>query len=139
MKKYFALSLFLILCTTIFSFTVKRGGDVFEVYLNGRQVHQQFIHADKSVKTLHLASSNDNDKIEVLYSHCGHAGKNRVITIRNEKNEPIKELKFPDAAGNRSMMAFYRKDISKNKSGIVKLYYSSRELSEGRLLATFRF
>jgi hypothetical protein len=136
MKKYAALFLFMALCTTFFSFSEKRGGDVFAIYLNGKQVHQQFVHADKSVKTLSLHSLSENDKIEVFYSHCGQAGKNRVITIRNEKNEAIKKMVFGDGKDNRARMGFFRKDIPKTKSERINLFYSSAELPDGRLLAT---
>lgn len=141
MKKFsisaFVLLAFSMLGSALFSFTAKKGGDVFEIYLNGKQIHQQFVHADKSTKTLQLAAVNSNDKIEVFYSHCGTTGKSRVLTIRNEKNELIKELKFADANTKRSMMSFYWKDISnaKNKSTKLNLYYSSKEMPEGKMLA----
>lgn len=136
MKKYAALSLALAFCAVLFSFSDKKGGDVFEIYLNGKQVHQQFVHIDKSVKTIYLSSLSDNDKIDVYYSHCGYAGKARVITIRNEKNELLKRLEFGDGNGARSPMSFYRKDIAKTKTGKVSITYSSKELPEGKLLAT---
>ena len=139
MKKYSSLLMslaVLLLCTASFSFTGERGGDVFEIYLNGKQVHQQYVHVDKSVKTLQLVSINESDKIEVFYSHCGTMGKNRVLTIRNEKNELIKEIKFTDEKGKRSLMGFYRKDIPGNKNSKMNLYYSSKELPAAKLLAT---
>ena len=138
MKKYAVFSMVLslvFLAIASFSFKDKKGGDIFEVYLNGKQMLQQFVLVDKSVKTLQLTSTSENDKIEVFYSHCGHTGKSRVLTIRNEKNELIKEIKFADVA-NRSLMGFYRKDIPKNKSGKMNLYYSSKELPTAKLLAT---
>src|SRR4051812_34005539 len=91
-----------VLSLSLFSFTTDRGGDVFEIYLNGKQVHRQFVHVDKSVKTLQFDAFNANDKIEVFYSHCGRPGTKRVLTFRNEKNELIKELKYPDTENNRS-------------------------------------
>lgn len=123
-------------CTAVFSFNNIRGGDTLEVYLNGKQVHQQFVHADNSTKSLHLSAFADNDKIDVMYLHCGKTGTNRVLTVRNEKGEAVKEFKFADAAGNRSLMGFSRKDIGNLKSPKVNLYYRAKELPEGRLLAT---
>ncbi|MDQ3277163.1 MAG: hypothetical protein M3Q06_02485 [Bacteroidota bacterium] len=135
MKKYAVLCFLLAAATLFFSFSGKRGGDVFEIYLNGKKMLQQFVHIDKSIKTLTLASFSENDRIEVLYSHCGHAGKGRTLTFRNEKNEVIKKLSFGDGNGNRSLMGFYRKEIAGNKNARMKLYYSSQELPEGKLLA----
>jgi len=143
MKKYSVSSVVLLLAlsvlsSTFFSFTPKKGGDVFEIYLNGKQIHQQFVHADKSAKTLQLPAVSSNDKIEVFYSHCGIVGKSRVLTVRNEKNELIREFKFADADGKRSYMSFYWKDISasKNKSAKISLYYSSKEIPAGKMLAS---
>jgi hypothetical protein len=136
MKKSFVFLSLLVLCTSFFSFTTNRGGDVLQIFLNGRQVHQQFVHADKSVKTLHFASLSENDRIEVFYSHCGYAGKSRVLFFKNEKDEVMKEMKYPDAAGNQRFMPFYRKNLPKDNSGTVKLYYSAKELPSAMWIAT---
>ncbi|HVF97753.1 MAG TPA: hypothetical protein VM871_10540 [Flavisolibacter sp.] len=139
MKKYVGFSAvgatLLLLCTSLFSFSPKRGGDIFEIYLNGKQVHQQFVHVDKRVKTIELSTFNDKDRIDVLYSHCGHAGTKRVLTLRNEKGELVSQLKFPDVNTSRSLMRFYRTDVAKGKGNKMSLYYSSTELPEPMLLA----
>ncbi|MDQ3842965.1 MAG: hypothetical protein M3342_02980, partial [Bacteroidota bacterium] len=49
-----------VLCTVLCSFSGNSGGDVFEIYLNGKQVLQQFVYMDKSAKTLQLQTSGDN-------------------------------------------------------------------------------
>ena len=138
MKKYVFLLAALFFSFSLFSFTDKKGGDVFEVYLNGKQVHQQFVHADKSAKNIHLTSFRDNDKIEIFYSHCGQTGKNRTLTIRNEKNEVVKVFRFADD-GNRSRMAFSRKDIGKLRLSTMNLYYSSIELPTAKMLASIQW
>lgn len=135
MKKYAVLSLAL-LCTILFSFSGRKGGDIVEIYVNGKQVVQQFVHIDKSVKTLNLPLLGNNDKIEVFYSHCGHSGTNREITVRNEKNEIIRKLSFADSKDNRSFMRFQAKDLPGGKNAKLGLYYAAKELPEGRLLAT---
>ena len=106
MKRQLFLPVLILLMTSFFSFNQNRGGDVFEIYLNGQRIHQQFVHMNNAAKTLHLSPFNENDKIEVFYSHCGLSGKNRVLIFKNEKNELMKELKFPDSNTNRSLMAF---------------------------------
>lgn len=117
------------------SFSGKLGGDMFAIYLNGKQVHQQFVHADQSVKTLSLVSGNEKDKIDILYSHCGQGGKSRIITIRNEKNGLVKKLSFGDGRDDKSLMGFHRKELGNSKQATLQLYYSSKELPEAKLLA----
>jgi hypothetical protein len=143
MKQYNFLS-FLILalpavCIGLFSFSLNKGGDVFEIHLNGKQVHRQFVHVDNSIKTLQLQAFGDNDKIEVFYSHCGQIGTSRMLTLRNGKNEQIKKFKFPDVNNNRSLIGFSGKEIAGNRNTMMNLYYSSNELPNGKLLATFRW
>ena len=140
MKKNFLLTLSAIVLSIAFSaFSNKRGGDVFQIYLNGKQVHQQFVHIDKSPKTIQLSSLKENDNIAVFYSHCGNSGKNRVLTIKNEKEEVVRVLKFPDAADNRSRMSFSAKDMSKIKNHKLRLYYTSQEIPDGMFLATLNW
>jgi len=138
MKKYSFLSL-LLLCIGFSSFSTHKGGDVFTIYLNGKQVCRQFVLVDKSIKTLQLDASNANDKIEISYSHCGRVGTSRVLTFRNEQNEPVKELKFPDASKKQSFMGFYCKYVAKNENTKLNVYYSAKELPEGRLLTTLQW
>jgi hypothetical protein len=135
MKKLVFVSALLVFCSAFFSFSGNRGGDMFAIYLNGKEVHQQFVHADQSVKTLSLLSTNEKDRIEVLYSHCGKGGKGRVLTIRNGKNEMVKKLSYGDATDHRSLMKFYRKEIAGSKNASMSLSYSSSEIPEGKLLA----
>ena len=123
------------LCAVLFSFGTK-GGDVFEIYLNGKRVCQQFVYVAKNAKTLELFAANDNDKIDVSYLHCGRVGTKRMLSFRNEKAELVKQLKFADASDNHSFMSFYRRDVAKDKNTRLNVYYTSSELPEGRLLAT---
>ena len=118
------------------SFAWRGGGDVFAIYYNGKQVHRQFVHIDQSVKALQLQASGENDKIEVLYSHCGQPGTNRTLALRNAQNELIKELKFGNGESDHSLMTFYPGKILKAKNLKINLYYTSTELPEGKLLAT---
>ena len=97
-------SLLILVCATLFSFSSKRGGDSFEIVLNGKRVLQQFVYASKSVQTIQLVQSSDNDKLDIYYSHCGQVGKNRYVTIKNEKDQPIKVWKFEDAADKDGAM-----------------------------------
>jgi hypothetical protein len=141
MKKYTFLfvSFLVMLCIGLFSFSSNGGGDVFAIYFNGRQVHRQFVHIDHSVKALQLNVSGANDKVEVFYSHCGKMGTSRTLTLKNERNELIKELKFADADDDKSLMGFYPATFAKAQNVKVNLYYASKELPEGKLLATINW
>ena len=131
-------SLVVLLCATLFSFSSNRGGDSFEIVLNGKRVLQQFVYASKSVQTIQLVQSSDNDKLDIYYSHCGQVGKNRHVTIKNEKDQPIKVWKFEDTPDKDGAMSFKLRDIlslRKNKTEKLILFYSSSELPSGRTLA----
>lgn len=143
MKSYSKLiaakSVLLLVCATLFSFSSRKGGDSFEIVLNGKKVLQQFVYASKGVQTIQLTQTSDNDKVDIYYSHCGQVGKNRYITIKNEKDQPIKVWKFTDAGDKNAAMSFKLKDIlclRKNKTDKLNLFYSSSELPAGRTLAT---
>ena len=138
-KLVVAKSLLILICATLFSFSSKKGGDSFEIVLNGKRVLQQFVYASKSVQTIQLTQTSDNDKLDIYYNHCGQVGKNRLVTIKNEKDESIKAWKFADAVDKNGVMSFKLKDIlslRKNKTDKLNLFYSSSELPARRTLAT---
>ena len=138
-KLIVAKSLLILVCAMLFSFSSKKGGDSFEIMLNGKRVLQQFVYASKGVQTIQLTATSDNDKLDIYYSHCGQIGKNRYITIKNEKDQPIKVWKFADAVDKNGAMSFKLKDIlslRKNKTDKLNLFYNSSELPAGRTLAT---
>jgi hypothetical protein len=133
-------TMFGLLAATImlFSFSSPKGGDMFEIYLNGNRLMQQFVHVDNSVKSLQVNSASPSDKLEIYYSHCGQTGKNRMITIKDEKDKVLKTWSFADASG-RSFMAIVMKDLyalEKSSPGKFNVVYSSKELPKGRSLAT---
>ena len=133
-----AKSLLILLCLTLFSFSPQKGGDSFEILLNGKRVLQQFVYASKGLQTIQLTPVSDNDNLDIYYSHCGHIGTNRCITIKNEKDQPIKVWKLQDAVDKNGAMSFKLKDIlslRKNKTDKLNLFYSSSELPSGRTLA----
>ncbi|HEV8508806.1 MAG TPA: hypothetical protein VGQ53_25600 [Chitinophagaceae bacterium] len=137
-KLIVAKSLVIMVCAALFSFSSKRGGDSFEIVLNGKRVLQQFVYASKGVQTIQLTPTSDNDKLDIYYNHCGQVGKNRYITVKNEKDQPVKIWKFADAVDKNGAMSFKLKDIlslRKNKTEKLNLFYSSSELPAGRTLA----
>jgi hypothetical protein len=121
----------------LFSFISPRGGESFEIYLNGKMIVQQAVYSDKSVRSVQLTSTSPNDKLEVYYNHCGQTGKNRAISIKDENGKILKIWKFADASG-RSAMTIVLKDIygvEKPGQNKFSIFYSSKELPDGRSLA----
>ena len=83
-------------------------------------------------------SAATSSRFITKYYHCGKVGKNRVVTIKDGQNNLLKEFHFPDATTATSVIALDVKDVPKLKKGSesLKLFYSSSELSNGRLLAS---
>jgi hypothetical protein len=126
------------------SFTNRWGGEGFEIYLNNKVVLQQFGKEMNTLKSIPLDRSLASSQVSVKYFHCGRAGKDRTITIKDDNNKTLKEWHYPDVAaanmsGSDLSMNFKVSDIlllQKNNSGKFNLYYSSSELPKGRLLAS---
>lgn len=125
----------LMIGAALISFTNIKGGDSLEIYSGGRQLLQQFFHMDKSVKTVQLNQAVADDKIEVYYSHCGASGKARVLTVKDSKENILKEYRFADVKDRRAAMSFRLKDVQRKGVNSLKLYYTSKEIPDGKLLA----
>lgn len=129
----------LCLSTMVFSYTTKPGGEGFEIYLNNKVVIQQYGNEMNTVKSLPLNLQASNDELTIKYHHCGNIGKNRVITIKDQQNNVLKEFRYVDATSGVSAMLVRVKDLTvlkKGNSSLLKLYYSSSELPKGRMLAS---
>jgi hypothetical protein len=132
-------SLLIVTSTALFSFSAGKGGDSFEIYLNGKLLVQQFVYKDNSVKSLQVNYASADDRLDVYYSHCGQTGKSRYITIKDAKDRALKVWQFPDTGERKSAMTIMLKDIpglQKNTVSSINLFYSSKELPSGRLLAS---
>lgn len=132
-------SMLVIFCVGLFSFSNNRGGDSFEIWLNGKMMLQQFVYVSSAVQTLHLNAASANDKLDIYYRHCGQVGTDRYITIKDENDSPLKVWKFADSNGNNQAMSLKLKDISglkKSKDSKLNIVYSSNQLPKGKVLAT---
>ena len=123
---------------TFFSFSSKPGGEDFEIFLNNKVVIQRFGSDVNSVNNLRLNPAAVNDKLTIKYHHCGRVGKNRIVTIKDGQNNVLKTFRYADAATPVAAMTLPVKDIPgiEKGNGTLKLYYSSTELPNGRMLAT---
>ena len=127
------------IAVTLLSFKSNFGGEGFQISLNGKVVLQQYGKEMDIIKTLQLNSASPNDQLTIRYHHCGKIGKDRVVTIKDGQNNIVKEWRFKDSQTAFDEMTCPVKDflgIKKSSEQVLKLYYSSSELPDGRQLAT---
>lgn len=123
------------------SFAFAPGGEGFEIFLNNKVIVQQFGTEKKNVIKLDLSAAAPSDQLTLKYYHCGKAGKNRVITLRDNKNNVLKTFSFKDDTNPVAAMQVRVKEIldaEKGKSQVISLYYTSSELPQGRMLVALQ-
>ncbi len=137
-KTAIMLALPILFTTLLSSFSVKPGGEGFEIYLDNKLVMQRFGKDINTVQNLQLDQQFANAQLTVKYHHCGRVGKNRIITIKDGQDKTLKEWRFKNVQDAYASMGCNVKDILslKKTSSTMKLYYSSTELPKGRLLAS---
>jgi hypothetical protein len=139
-KRIKSISLFA-LSFLLFSFSSRWGGDSFQIYLNKKLVVKEFVHLANGTKSVQMNRASYDDQVDIYYSHCGQVGKSRTITIKDENNKLLKQLHFSDYEGSNSGMSFKVSDFlswdKRNGVDQLNIYYSSKELTTERLLATF--
>src|SRR5690348_7834431 len=101
-KNYLAAFSLLTIGTLLFSFSPK-GGEGFEIYLNNKLILQQFGGQMASTKSFAIDQRFSNDQVTVKYYHCGQAGKNRHIVIKDGQNKIIKDWRFNDDSKSAAM------------------------------------
>jgi hypothetical protein len=124
---------------TLLSFSPKPGGEGFEISLNNKVLIQRYGSDINAVNSLQLNQSASNDQLTIKYHHCGKVGKDRVVTIKDGQNNVLKEFRYADVSAPVGAMAVPVKDILSLKKGntnTLKLYYTSSELPNGRMLST---
>ena len=128
----------LAICATLVSFRNKPGGEGFEIFLNNKVVVQQFGNDMSKVKNIQLTQSLAAGQLTIKYHHCGRIGKNRIVTVKDAHNKVLKEFNYADAATPVAVMTVNLKDLLNLMKGNnqLKLYYSSSELPNGRMLVS---
>jgi hypothetical protein len=135
-------AILLLFVSALFSFSEKGvGGDSYSIHLNDKLILQHYVHSNKEVKPISISESAANEMLSIRYSHCGKIGTSRTLAVTDEQNNVLKQVHFPDASGETALsMTVKVKDIlalrKGNSSKRVNLFYSAKELGEGRVLAT---
>jgi hypothetical protein len=125
---------------TLSAFTGNMGGDSFTIYLNDKLLLKEYVYGAQGIKNLQLDQRSYNDQLNIYYNHCGQTGTDRSIILKDGQNRILKEWHFPDATGANTAMTCRVKDILdlQKGGGAINLYYTSRELRNGRLLASIQ-
>jgi hypothetical protein len=123
----------------ILSFAPAPGGEGYEIYLGDRLLLQHFGHPGKEVKSLPLPAVTSNEQLVIKYFHCGKIGKQRSITLKDGKDQLLKQFRYADVNTTRAAMSLRLDEIKKagKNSEVVKMYYASSELPAGRCLVSF--
>jgi hypothetical protein len=129
--------LLMVLCTTMFAFSERFGGDSFTIYLNDELLLREHVTAGATVKNLFL-TGDASDVLKIRYSHCGKTGINRSVAIQNGQKEIIKAWHFPDD-GSPVMDIKVTEILAALPMNAVRpdftLVYSSIEIPKGKALA----
>jgi hypothetical protein len=133
-------TLLAVFCLSLVSFSPRPGGENYRIYINKKLIMEKFVSNNMTAAYLTLTQENVNDQIEIMYNHCGQTGTSRHLIRKDENNRVVKDLKFADAKGADIMMSLEAKEIlslqKADRPPKLKLYYSSREIPGGKLLAT---
>lgn len=120
------------------AFTNKPGGDYFSVSLNSKLITEQYLTQKNALASLSLSGANANDQLFVQYKHCGVAGKERVITLKDEKGNGLKQWKFANVSSTIMQIPVREIWQATGKVQNATLYYSSKELTNTCLLTSVK-
>jgi hypothetical protein len=119
------------------SFISPAGGECFEIHQDGKLVLQRCGKDIDKVQTINLTNTTGG-ALTVKYFHCGQPGNNRMLALKTGDGILLKEWKFTNTGGKNYEMTCGIKEIFSVKatnSSNLKLYYTSSEKPEGKLLA----
>lgn len=115
------------------------GGEGYTIRMGNKLLIEQHVTAKSTVPRLSLHQSDAAEELSVYYSHCGEIGTSRSLSIREGKSKVLKEWKYMDAVSQHTPMVCKVKDIlalQRERGGVVELVYLSKELPEGKVLAS---
>lgn len=128
----------ILIISMLCSFMSNLGGEHYSIYLNNNLLTRQVIAHQEKIPALRIGASIQGN-ISIHYDHCGQIGKSRTLSLRTGENKVIKTWNFDDTLGAKSKMIVEVNEITRllQKQSPATLVYSSKELREGRVLATF--
>lgn len=138
-KKSLLMLFVLAAASTFYSFVSPAGGEGFEIYIDNKLVLRQFNQDMKNLKNFPLDASSAKSELKVKFYHCGMIGKNRSLSLKDNKNTVLKQWHFSNEENKNFAISIPVKEVlalqQKAGNATVYLYYSSKEAGNGRLLA----
>lgn len=125
------------LCASLFSFS-RIGGEGFTIHLNNKLLLEHHFTSKSVTPSFSLDKNSANGELSIYYNECGQIGKQRSLTLKDDKGLVLKNWRFVNAEKEHTPMAIQVKDIlalTQKTSTTLKLYYNSQRVSDGRLLA----
>jgi hypothetical protein len=114
------------------------GAHSLQVYLDDRLVLEQYVTSSFEAPQLRLDPAKGQKKLDVRYNECGRAVTGRALTIKDEAGKVLRVWEYDGSVGYRDGMTCEVKDLIALKqpgSNLLKLYYSSKEFSQGQHVA----
>src|SRR5688572_25937124 len=101
------------LCAILFSFSSIIGAHSFQVFLDSKLVLDQYVDSKSQIPTLLLDPADNHNQLIVKYNECGRTVTSRTITIKDDKNQVLKDWRFEGAtSGYKDPMTCLVKDIT---------------------------
>ncbi|MBN7802750.1 hypothetical protein J0A67_17870 [Algoriphagus aestuariicola] len=127
------------------AFSPKLGLDSYEIYLNDKLIMKQYINQPLNLRTLQLDKAAPEDLLWVKYNHCtikSGSGSERVIVLKDAQGHELKQWTFANSPSENKPMkvsvAELRQLEKAHAEHQISMYYKSKELPGGELLAYLR-
>ena len=140
MKYATGLTALVTFCLALSSFSPAPGAHSFQVYFDSKLMADTYVlHNNMVVPKLTLDPAGKYNEIIVKYNECGRTVSGRVVTIKDEHDNVLKEWSFEGTtSAYKDPMTFRVKDVIALKprnSNTLKLFYSSNDFKEGQQVA----
>jgi hypothetical protein len=134
-ERFSKLAMLIIIAALFQGFSKKPGGDFYRIFLNDKLMVEQFLTEPKGSPQLSLGTATTNDQLFIHFSHCGIAGKDRTITLTDEKGKQIKVWRFTNSKSTVMQLAVKEIMNASGKTGTGSIYYASKEKAATQFLA----
>lgn len=139
MKHHISRFIWITMVLALSSFTVRVGGESYTIHLNNKLVAEHYLTSKAVTPSVALNQAEGNDELSIDYNECGKIGKERKLTIKDDNDKVLKTWSFATASGEHTPMICKVKDIlvlRQKGDNSVRLYYTSKEVTSERFLAT---